>query len=170
MKITMKITKQNAKGFTLIELLVVIAIIGILSSVVLASLNTARAKARDAKRVSEMSSLQIALELYYSTNNAYPIGSCISGPWWNCWGSAGEPRLLPSSVISVMPQDPSFLDDGNACSASDTGSRLYAYYSDNGQRYILATYLENVSTSDSHYYTGSPGCLGFSNWAINNGF
>ncbi len=49
--------KVTNKGFTLIELLVVIAIIGLLSSVVLASLNTARGKARDAKRVAELSSL-----------------------------------------------------------------------------------------------------------------
>jgi prepilin-type N-terminal cleavage/methylation domain-containing protein len=57
------------KGFTLIELLVVIAIIGILSSVVLASLNTARRKARDARRVSDVKNLQLALELQADDNN-----------------------------------------------------------------------------------------------------
>ena len=63
--------KKN-KGFTLIELLVVIAIIGILSSVVLASLNSARKKSRDAKRISDIKQLQLALELYYNDNSAYP--------------------------------------------------------------------------------------------------
>ena len=54
---------NSSKGFTLIELLVVIAIIGLLSSVVIASLNGARAKARDARRVSDLKQMasQVAL-------------------------------------------------------------------------------------------------------------
>ncbi len=64
--------KNTKKGFTLIELLVVIAIIGILSSVVLASLSTARQKSRDAKRVSDVGQIQLALELFFDASQSYP--------------------------------------------------------------------------------------------------
>ena len=62
--------KRN-HGFTLIELLVVIAIIGILSSVVLASLNSARAKGLDAKVKTQISGLRASAEIYYDNNNSY---------------------------------------------------------------------------------------------------
>lgn len=64
--------KKLQKGFTLIELLVVIAIIGILSSVVLASLTSARSKGTDAAIQSAMSNMRAQAELYYSANgNSY---------------------------------------------------------------------------------------------------
>jgi prepilin-type N-terminal cleavage/methylation domain-containing protein len=63
--------KRN-KGFTLIELLVVIAIIGLLSTLAVVALNNARAKSRDAKRVSDIKQIQTALELYYQDANGYP--------------------------------------------------------------------------------------------------
>ena len=80
--------QRTNRGFTLIELLVVIAIIGILSSVVLSSLNSARGKARDAKRKSELKQLQTALELYYSDNSAYPV---------DCWNTS------PTNYIHTAP-------------------------------------------------------------------
>lgn len=69
------------RGFTLIELLVVIAIIGILSSVVLASLNTARSKGTDAKIQSELRSVAVNAEIYYDNNsNSYgTAATCDAG-------------------------------------------------------------------------------------------
>ncbi len=63
--------KNLQKGFTLIELLVVIAIIGILSSIVLASLSSARTKGQDAAIQSTLSNMRAQAELYYSNNNNY---------------------------------------------------------------------------------------------------
>jgi type IV pilus assembly protein PilA len=69
--------KKSNKGFTLIELLVVIAIIGILSAVVLASLNTARTKGKDASAQGSLSSLRTQNEIYFSTSGNY--GSAGAG-------------------------------------------------------------------------------------------
>ena len=60
---------QKKEVFTLIELLVVISIIGLLASIILASLASARLKAQDARLTSEMTSLRTAAEMYRSANN-----------------------------------------------------------------------------------------------------
>lgn len=85
----MNLTKR---GFTLIELLVVIAIIGILSSIVLASLNTARLKSRDARRVADLKQLQLALQLFYDANSSYPTTTAMTG--------------LTPTYIATIPRDP----------------------------------------------------------------
>ena len=80
----MKISYKKARlagrqGFTLIELLVVIAIIGILASVVLASLNTARNKGNNAKMKSQLSGLRVGAEVYYDNNGQSYAGMCAVG-------------------------------------------------------------------------------------------
>ena len=91
---SLKSLKSSRKGFTLIELLVVIAIIGILSSVVLASLSTAREKSRDAKRISDIGQIQLALELFFDASQSYP--STTPG----CQG-AGNPVCTTSATLEA---------------------------------------------------------------------
>lgn len=96
------------RGFTLIELLVVIAIIGILSSVVLASLNTARSKGVDAKIQSEIRSIQVNAEIYYDNQgNQYGSGATVNV---NCTGG-----LFGSTANPNISQ---ILTDLNAASAT----------------------------------------------------
>lgn len=108
----------RTSGFTLIELLVVIAIIGLLSSVILASLSSARAKSRDARRAADLRQIQLALELYYDTNRAYP------NPGWGwrsqcaAWGGYAANNVIPGLVptyIPAFPSDPEMSTSGNTC-------------------------------------------------------
>ncbi len=105
---------KKQKGFTLIELLVVIAIIGILASVILASLNTARTKAQDAQRASDVKTLETALEIYYDDNGGYPTSSNSSN---------GDVLLSDSILISKLV--PQYIPSMPAVLISD-GDHYYA--------------------------------------------
>jgi type II secretion system protein G len=147
---------KNSKGFTLIELLVVIAIIGVLSSVVLASLNNARSRGRDSKRKQDLVSLRTALEMYYNDHNGYPS---TGGVWYSSEPSdqvsnnSGNwiPGLAPT-YMPVLPRDPR----GGASLIQPTcGSWLSAYvYRSDGTNYKLLSHCapENAWTSGDQFY------------------
>ncbi len=141
-------------GFTLIELLVVIAIIGLLSSIVLVSLNTAREKGYDAQRVANLRSIQTALELYASDHNGmYPVSGSSGGCWspnWDgqvsCAGSMAPDAVIPGLVPTYLPSfptDPEISVSGNTCD--------YLYNS-NGTDYKLL--FHNCPTSLTCFGSG----------------
>ncbi len=112
-------------GFTLIELLVVIAIIGVLASVILASLNTARGRAKDANRISSLQELQKALDSYYFDIGSYPgAGHYVSSSVCNIatspvWDTVLNPTLVPK-YIGALPVDPVGPSDANFCYGYDS--------------------------------------------------
>jgi prepilin-type N-terminal cleavage/methylation domain-containing protein len=132
--------KINTKrGFTLIELLVVIAIIGLLSSVILASLNSARIKGRDARRISDMEEIKTALELYYSDHTGYPVSTTQAQT------STALTGLVPT-YISSLSDDPL------------GGSYHYVYKSTaGGTFYCLGTIIEGTTPPASTCNTTSLG-------------
>ncbi|MFH1254909.1 MAG: type II secretion system protein [bacterium] len=75
----MRIFLKKQSGFTLIELLVVISIIGFLASASMVMLNSARIKARNAKRVAEIKQIQTALEMFFNHYQYYPSSATVAG-------------------------------------------------------------------------------------------
>ena len=114
--------QQKGEGFTLIELLVVIAIIGLLSSIVFASLDGAREKARDARRISDLQEMEKAMALYFADNGDYPgethcdssrgsVGSpgcsALTGDDWDTTTVGYIYRqLVDGGYMSTLPIDP----------------------------------------------------------------
>jgi type IV pilus assembly protein PilA len=73
---SLKLKKQ--RGFTIVELLIVIVVIGILAAIVITSFAGVQAKARDAKRQTDIRALAAQLEKYYADNNGYPQFSQVN--------------------------------------------------------------------------------------------
>lgn len=117
-------------GFTLIELLVVIVIIGVLATLATVAVSSARTKARDARRVSDIKQIQTALELYMADYSEYPPATSVT---------AGLPLTSPDgskTYMAKLPADPS-------------ASQSYKYLLPSSNKYELIYTLEKALSSSA---------------------
>jgi len=116
---------MNKKGFTLTELLVVITIIALISSLSLITFNSARAKARDGKRMNDIGLLYRAIETHIAN---YGVPPAKPDTWDALATGSGQNSLAGYLAAGVMPQDPN-------------STRFYIYCR-NGNKYLVGTILE----------------------------
>ncbi|MFA6081726.1 MAG: type II secretion system protein GspG [Patescibacteria group bacterium] len=113
------------KSFTLIEILVVTTIIVLLTAGAIVSYSTFLKRSRDAKRKTDLEQLRAALEMYRSTEDAYPVGAA--------WGTTLNVLTTPVTYIQSLPADPK--------------NPTYSYYyNGSSSDYTLGTYLEGGGT------------------------
>lgn len=148
---------KSNKGFTLIEILVVIAIIGVLSAVVLPSLNEARIKARNVMRKNDLNQIRTALFLYYDIYGHYMyLGSgCGNNGDGRGWFSYGNGTTYPVSMsqclvnAGVLPEE--IVDPSGARSGSLPTNNIYTYmkYNCSPTKAQIFARLEGIPPSDT---------------------
>jgi prepilin-type N-terminal cleavage/methylation domain-containing protein len=142
------IVRSRAKGFTLIEILIVVAIIAILASVVLVGLGPTQKEGRDSRRISDLTQVQTALELYYNHCGWYPGGTTASGSACPAWTAAtpGTNDIYVNDMsqelkavgigVTQLPADP-----------TNSGAQEYAYETNSQNSYTLSVTLEDPGNS-----------------------
>lgn len=138
------------EGFTLIELMMVVAIMGVLATIIIGSVNGAKASARDIRRVSDIKAIQTALTQYYNDNNHYPCQIYANGVSTNYTTPGGVcyPGFYQSIYMASTPFDPrdnttryaySALNSNNSTNCLSSNTYIASYH--------LGAVLENTNTN-----------------------
>lgn len=102
---------KKTRGFTLVELLIVIAIIGLLASITLMGLNSAKIRAKDARTKGDVSQIVKAIGMYRAENNSYPTSSgtwkCLKPDGTMCWRTTywGDTTIV-NALAPYIPNIP----------------------------------------------------------------
>ena len=141
-------TKQTKRGFTLIELLVVISIIGLLSSVVLASVNTARKRAADSKHIQALGQLKRAMELYYDNNGGIYPPAPVANFWnINCWDCpAGSLATYDAGRLAALAPYLSQRPQGVSPALGGWGGYYYKVSAD-GKNYKISLGSNSINST-----------------------
>lgn len=127
--------QKGQRGFTLIELLVVIAIIGLLSSVIIASLNSARSKGSDASIKSNFNSTRTQAELYYDDHSMSYASMCTAD------------RTISAALTSAAAVTGSSID--TTLTNAQTSTKLSCHIAANGGAYAISAPLK---ANSGHYW------------------
>ncbi len=141
--------KINNKGFTLLELLVVIAIIGLISTMAVVSLNSAREKSRDAKRLSQVKAVQTAMEFVYDNQGDYQLAACgdVAAPIGihTCVASGLEDFI--TRVADLQDPNASTLTGCVDAAAAACQMSFATLPADDSQTYSIYFYLEAANAA-----------------------
>ncbi len=143
-------SSKKQSGFTLIELLVVIAIIGVLSGVVLVSMQDVRAKARDARRKQDLAQIAKAAEFYNLDYGSYVIansGYNNGGTGWFNYVGGSYTRSIAEALSVDGGKIPIVIDPTGGTTCSPTVRYCYMFYRCGNGFYVYAK-LEKPSDQD----------------------
>jgi type IV pilus assembly protein PilA len=139
--ISLKKRNQDNRGFTIVELLIVIVVIGILALLVITTYSGIQAKARNAKRQTDVQSLQTQVEAFFSQNGYYPSLTDMNSASWRTTNMKSlDPNALVDPSSSCAPATAS-------CLVSAPAAKSYAYAVSNSS----GTSCESADSTCSQY-------------------
>jgi general secretion pathway protein G len=129
--------KQKQTGFTIVELLIVIVVIGILATITIVAYNGIQQRGRDARRLSDIKSVEQALQLYYADNGSYPATPTLDDALTDsaCALGTKSANWVPGLAPKYLPQLPQSFGSRKA----DPLTACYQYASD-GTYYVLSAW------------------------------
>lgn len=173
-----KLFSGDSKAFTLVELLVIIFIIGLLASIVIVSVRSARTKGRDARRRVDLETMRTAMEFYkdktgtyklaksdgtFASRLSYPSSSWLQGGWLSAESGGSYPAgqsatnvLIDRGIISSIIVDPG--NSSRICSSSASNCYAYLYTVKDSGHYCIYAQLEKPNLGTCNPTTSTKAC------------